>query len=340
MKKTLLKKISLFVALIGFSGAQMMAQTTIINENFSGSAYTSATDATDLNTTVGNLWISGHNANATKWQIDAAGSPANVWTGSNFTWAVHNTAITAASGEKVTITAELGFGGTAFVDAKNICIVGLTNTKVLSEIKTNIGTKRDGVILVPTSPNLVMSGSGSTYSQTTTIPQGTIAGPYEIIIEYTVGADAASTVKKVRIKNTVSGAVSAVGETTTGIQADVYTALTGPGAYFLNWVQQFYDASGLNRVKISKLNVVKNAATSLSINDFNKASIASNVSPNPVSSILNIGSDVVTKKYKVVNLAGATVLETTATGSIDVSGLANGVYLLVTDAGIAKFIKE
>lgn len=289
---------------------------------------------------MGNIWISGHNTLTTKWQIDAAGSPANVWTGANFTWAVHNTPITAVSGDKISITAELGFGGTAFVDAKNICIVGLTNTKVLSEIKANIGSKRDGIILVPTSPNLVMTGSGSSYATATTIPQGTIVGPYEIIIEYTVGADAASTVKKARIRNTVSGAVSAVGETTMGIQGDVYAALTGSGAYFLNWAQGFFDAAGLNRVKISKLNVTKNPTVTLGVKDFNKASIAANVSPNPVSSILNIGTDVVTKKYRVVNLAGATVLETEATGSIDVSSLANGVYLLVTDAGIAKFIKE
>lgn len=340
MNKKLLKKIGLFVALVALSCTQLNAQTTIINENFGGASYSSASDPTDLNTALVSgtpIWITGHNTNTNKWQIDNPNS--NVWTGANFTWAVHNTVIKAAINDKISITSDLEFGGVAFLDAKNICIVGLATTKVLADIKTSIGSKRDGVLLVPTGGNLVAQGSGSTFPTNPSIIQGAITGPYEITIEYTVGTDATNTVKKVRIKNKNSGVQSAIGEVT-GINADVYAALTGAGAYFINWSQTFYDVNGLTKIKISKLNVVKNPTTTLGIKDFNKASIAVSVSPNPVSSVLTVSQNVVTKSYKVVNLAGTTVLETAATGSIDVSNLANGVYLLVTDSGITKFIKN
>ena len=342
MKKTLLKNISLFVALIGFSSAQLMAQTTIINENFASAAYSGATDPLDLNTTTGTIWISGHNTGSNKWQIDAAGTPANVWTGANFTWAVHNTPIIVVSGDRVTITMEVsGAGAAGFAGANNFMIAGLAKTKVLADIKTSIGGTRDAMIFATANAgvdlNLTASGAGAT-TPASTIVAGPLNNIYEIIIEYTIGADAATTVKKARLKNITSGTTSDVGEVT-GINADIYTALTTTGAYYLNWAQNVVN-SGLTRLKLSKLTVVKNPTVILGVKDFNKASIAANVSPNPVSSILNIGGDVVTKKYRVVNLAGTTVIETAATGSIDVSNLANGVYFLVTDAGIAKFIKE
>ena len=345
MKRIILKKRNLLLALIGFSSVTMFAQTTIVNENFGSAAYDSTTPgstvvATNLNTTVGNIWISGHNINTTTFQIDQPAS--NVWTGSNFSWAVHNTPIKAANGDVITITVDLGFLGTAFVNGKNIAVIGLCTTNVLADIKTTIGSKRDGVLFAPVSPDLVLTSvGGNSFAANPTISQGTLTGPYEIIIEYVVGTDATTTVRKSRLKNTATGAVSSVGISPAGINADVYAALTGStGAYFLNWIQGYYDAAGISRVKMSKLTIIKSASSTLSVSDFNKTSITSNVSPNPVSSILNVSLDVITKKYKVVNLAGVTVLETEATGSVDVSGLSSGVYLLVTDAGIAKFIKK
>ncbi|MGA9638700.1 T9SS type A sorting domain-containing protein [Flavobacterium sp.] len=341
MKKRLLKKISLFVALIGLSGAQMTAQTTIINEDFGAAAYSGASDAANLNTAGPNIWISGHNANPTQFGINAANS--NVYSTSNYNWAVHNTPIKGVSGNVITITTEIGFDGTAIINDKAFDLVGLVPFNDLATIKSTIASTRDGVIVNTASPNLVISSTGGTgafASNPSIVQAASLLANYEIIIEYTIGTTAANTVKKARIRNTTSGVVSTVG-VSTGIGEAVYTALTGAtGAYFVNWTLGFYDGLGINRIRTSKLTVVKNPTTSLSTTDFNRASIAANVSPNPVSSVLNISSDLVTKKYRIINLAGATVIETVATGSVDVSGLANGVYLLVTDAGIAKFIKE
>lgn len=81
--------------------------------------------------------------------------------------------------------------------------------------------------------------------------------------------------------------------------------------------------------------VVATLSTSSVIN------ISDKIYPNPVSSTLNISSTINTKTYKIVNLLGKTVKDINATsGSIDVSGLSAGIYILRTDAGSAKFVKK
>ncbi len=72
----------------------------------------------------------------------------------------------------------------------------------------------------------------------------------------------------------------------------------------------------------------------------NKTSISESIYPNPVSSILNISKSVNTKTYKVLNLLGKTVKDVDASGSLDVSDLSAGMYILLTDAGNARFIKK
>ena len=79
------------------------------------------------------------------------------------------------------------------------------------------------------------------------------------------------------------------------------------------------------------------AVTTLGLKDFN---ISASLYPNPVQSILNIASTIDTKTYKIVNMLGVTVKDVEATGSVDVSNLAKGIYILVTDAELAKFIKK
>ena len=74
-----------------------------------------------------------------------------------------------------------------------------------------------------------------------------------------------------------------------------------------------------------------------SAKDFN---ISKFIYPNPVSSELTISKEVITDTYKVVNLLGRTVKEVNAIGKLDVSDLTTGIYILVTDAGVAKFVKK
>lgn len=69
--------------------------------------------------------------------------------------------------------------------------------------------------------------------------------------------------------------------------------------------------------------------------------ISDSIYPNPVSSTLNLSSSIKTKTYKIVNLLGKTVKDVKfISGSIDVSDLSAGIYILKTDAGIAKFVKK
>lgn len=76
----------------------------------------------------------------------------------------------------------------------------------------------------------------------------------------------------------------------------------------------------------------------LSTESFSKNSIS--FSPNPAKDVINFSSEIITKTYKVVTLTGAVVKEVAATGSLNVADLPKGIYLIVTDAGIGKLIKE
>lgn len=75
----------------------------------------------------------------------------------------------------------------------------------------------------------------------------------------------------------------------------------------------------------------------------NESASALNVSPNPVSSYLNIGVKEPTS-IKIMNVSGATVSTqrlSPGSNSIDVSDLTNGIYFLRTETGATKkFVKE
>ena len=77
----------------------------------------------------------------------------------------------------------------------------------------------------------------------------------------------------------------------------------------------------------------------LSTADFANNSIASNISPNPVTDFLTINVEEA-ETYKIYDLAGNVIVTQPATGSIDLSGVPTGIYLLVTEAGTAKVVVE
>lgn len=76
----------------------------------------------------------------------------------------------------------------------------------------------------------------------------------------------------------------------------------------------------------------------LSRASFNKNSIS--FYPNPAKDIVTFGNAVESKTYKVLSLTGALVKEAPATGTLNVSDLAKGNYIIATDSGIGKLIKE
>jgi len=77
----------------------------------------------------------------------------------------------------------------------------------------------------------------------------------------------------------------------------------------------------------------------LSVSDINKADISSSIYPNPVNSgeIINVDVEGVAT-YVIIDMAGSTILEQDATGTIDTSALAIGIYFLVTEAGVSKIV--
>lgn len=77
---------------------------------------------------------------------------------------------------------------------------------------------------------------------------------------------------------------------------------------------------------------------SLATQSFNKSTIA--FYPNPATDVITFGNEVSTKSYKVLSMTGSVVKEAPATGSLNVSDLAKGTYIISTDSGIGKLIKE
>lgn len=96
--------------------------------------------------------------------------------------------------------------------------------------------------------------------------------------------------------------------------------------------------AGIGENSNSKEIVAANVTT-LSTNRIQRLS-SNDFYPNPATTTINISSDVITKNYRVINLLGREVLNVKANGTLDISGLANGMYILLTDSGSTKFIKE
>ncbi|GIZ08010.1 T9SS type A sorting domain-containing protein [Flavobacterium sp. UMI-01] len=350
MKKQLLKKIGLLLALMGFSSTPLMAQTTL---------------------TAGDIAIVGYKAVNTNQGAIAfillkdieAGTVINI---SNRSWLSAQTGFSGSYGVDDVYT----WTATNAIPFGTILTLGTGEsvTRVTNNVSSNVGTvtRQSAVSGATTGFNLLSNNSFNGDSVLFYQHSGAFAEPTDgastaWITGIKTGIDwgeiKANTANSFCAKPTALEGFTITFPFSSSMQNGVYNGeLVGTASSLrakinnpANWtinsnvlndggshiyrLWSYAESDGTNFGQIGK-------AGTLSVKDFNKTSIAANVSPNPVSSILNIASDVVTKKYKIVNLAGATVLETEATGSIDVSTLANGIYLLVTDAGIAKIIKE
>jgi hypothetical protein len=83
-----------------------------------------------------------------------------------------------------------------------------------------------------------------------------------IVVEVSVGADAASSIFSAQLFNDDDDAISGT-RTKTGIPADLYTAITGTGAYAVFSAQDFKTSGGFQRIDISRMKVsVANAQSS------------------------------------------------------------------------------
>lgn len=124
------------------------------------------------------------------------------------------------------------------------------------------------------------------------------------------------------------------------------------GTTYWVWIRYFGPTTAANALRYGEVGypeygnsnqtfqITYNSGLTLSNNKFSNVDISKSIYPNPVSSSLKISSSVKTKSYKIVNLLGKTVKDIKANGSLDVSDLSSGIYLLVTDSGMARFVKN
>ncbi|SDR70799.1 Por secretion system C-terminal sorting domain-containing protein [Polaribacter sp. KT25b] len=338
-----------FTLLISFLFvASISAQTTIYNSTFDEASYDDAGVVADLNAHAD--WLAGHFNNASTWVSNADADLIS--TGANFAYSLlSSTPITGASGDVITIRTVYRVGnddqpfntdetfGTAAGDV-NMFVSGLSPNN--APASSDLGQLRDGVLFksVQTGSVELTSSGGSSFATNPSISTADKAA-YEIIFEYTLGDDAASTTKSARLTN-IGSSVASTTETSTGIKQEIYDALTGSGAYFFNWALGFYTKgnSTINALYQNSLTITKNGAV-LSTKGFNNFHFS--MSPNPVNDVLTINTKETLKKVEIFNLLGKRVLSSTK-NSVDVSSLSTSVYLvkISSDKGVStkKLIKN
>ncbi|WP_010178439.1 T9SS type A sorting domain-containing protein [Aquimarina agarilytica] len=121
-----------------------------------------------------------------------------------------------------------------------------------------------------------------------------------------------------------------------GMANEVYTytipAGVADGDTFLELIFQVNTAAGTTFP--ANANTAVTIDSTLSSDSFTQDNISASISQS--EGVINIGSDIETTSYKLYDLSGAKVIDQAANGSINVSGLSSGVYILATDAGLTK----
>ena len=315
------------ILFVGFTNAQTTIYSTDFDATYQGVA------AVEANLNDHPDWKAGHFANATTFTAATTGdSRTVVQTGSHFSYALlENTPIVAAVGDVITIKflTDIGLADQAYGTAdNNLDYVGLLNKNNPAAGSQANGNHRDGIMLFnkgTSSEVAVRSAGGGAFDAATGIVDVDLTNrSYEVIIEYTVGADAATSTKNAKITN-VATSVTSTTDIATGMNASVYTELTGSGAYFFNWPLNFgKNDSDINILKMESLEITKNGGV-LSTQSFNNFEFS--MSPNPVNDFLTINSKETIKTVEIFNLLGKKVLSTT-NNSLSVSSLSKSVYLV------------
>ncbi len=124
------------------------------------------------------------------------------------------------------------------------------------------------------------------------------------------------------------------GPSGTANEVYTYTIPVGvaDGDTFLELIFQVNTAAGTTFP--ANANTAVTIDSTLSTNEINKDNISASISQS--EGVITIGSDIVTETYELYDLSGTKVIDQKADGSINVSGLSSGVYILATDAGLTK----
>ncbi|WP_452228480.1 MULTISPECIES: T9SS type A sorting domain-containing protein [unclassified Lacinutrix] len=345
------KNNTLLIVVLAFFALSLNAQTTIIDDDYTDASYDAAAAQSNLEDHPD--WSAGHNVpngppNTKTWSANGADQ---IKTQTNFAYAINQTPITGVAGDVITITvvAQLGNNPQIFnaTDAnKQLYVTGLSPVATIpaGQVGNILGQNRDGVLVRSDGPGARVFLSDGGPSGFGTQPEISTAdkSAYQIIIEYTLGADSGSSTKTARIRNLGSNETSPIGSANNGIRPDVYTALTGSGAYFFNWGLGFVVAGEINIIYNNRILVTKNIPL-LSTENF--SAFQFEMFPNPVHDVLNIKTQETLEKVEVLDLLGRTVLTVNKIGSsIDVSSLKAAMYVvrLTSNKGVStkKFIKN
>ncbi|MBC3759202.1 T9SS type A sorting domain-containing protein [Hyunsoonleella sp. SJ7] len=335
-----------FVALVN-------AQSTLFSTDFSTADYTTGGPQTDLDSHPD--WNAGHFGNANTWVAFTSAEPREVIrTGAFFTYAlVDSTPITATDGDVITITVniDLGFNGQTYGTEpdENLIFIGLLDkNNPMSGAEAN-NANRDGIMIQNkgTTNELALTnnngGAGSGFGTTGVLASELNARRYEVVVEYLIGADAASSSKSAQITSINGTAGSAVTSYSTALSGDIYTELTGTGAYFFTWALRFgFGSSAISHLHINSMSVTKNMPV-LSTNKNNAFEFG--LYPNPVNDELHINTQEAINKVEVLDLLGRQVLfQENVLDTVDVSSLKSALYIvrLSSDRGVStrKFLKK
>ena len=345
-----MKNIYLSILCISAFGLCTNAQE-IFNTDFSEASYDVAEVQTDLDAHPD--WRADHFTNTNATATWNANTNDQILTGSNFAYSILNVPITAVDGDVITITSVimLGFDNQAFdtTQDRTMVLVGLSPEAAPTQSSV-LGASREGVsvrTLFDGSGTIDLSNAGGTGNFTTnpSISQADKSA-YEVIIEYTIGADAASSSKSVRLRNVGTSNETSSIESLGGIRDEIYTAFTGTGAYYFNWALQFSQAGAgnINRIVNNRVNITRDSAV-LSTPEVTITPEAFILYPNPVNDQLHIRSNAAVEKIEIFDYLGRTVLSTkNASDAINVSSLKSSAYIirLTTANGVEskKFIKN
>ncbi|GAL63587.1 hypothetical protein JCM19300_1936 [Algibacter lectus] len=320
------------------------AQTTIYDSAFDEASYDDAGIQADLNAHPD--WVAGHFNNNSTW---GANTNDQLQTGSNFAYAILGTPITGSNGDVITVTSiiMLGFDNQAFdANDTNMTLVGLS-PEAAPSASSVLGQQREGLVVQAqaSTSSVDINNAGGTGNLSPSNPSISQANKsaYEIIMEFSIGVDAASSSKKVKIKNVGTSQETSITANAGGIRQEIYNAITSSGAYYFNWSLGFFQSGDeINRILQNRLIITKNTPLLSTNKDSN---FKFDMYPNPVKNELHINTLEKVNKVEVFDLLGKAVLTVNnARESIDVSSLNNSLYVikLTSDKGVTtkKFVKK
>lgn len=201
-----------------------------------------------------------------------------------------------------------------FCSAQQVVSLVSINGQTLSEFKV----ATNATLQIGSSYDFVIDYSGQDLSNAN-----------NVIVKMLVGGTFADTANIASVPiTTASGQVTVTLTPTAAVEPSIMQIRTSSSVNFANSGDNIFDYGW------------KIVAGTASVDDFGieKELV---VFPNPAKDLLNIKGNKTPSSYKIVNLLGKNVKESTFTNTIDISKLNSGLYFLIYDnKTFSKFIKQ